>query len=322
MKISSAQTYHPFPDTLAQWSENYVYYGMCCSGYGYIFAMAGDTIIDNKVYSLLGYNSTYSWETYQYQSFENYPYDIPGTIFGALREDSSHKIWFRNFDSLASWMGCHNLSIPYFPFPVDSEMLLYDFELEVGDTAYWAGYEYNKVVKKIDSIQILDGSWRKVISFDLYNFYNHNFWIEGIGSYWGLFGPFCEEPFENACGLNCFNKVDTLMFESMGFYTLTDCNHIYTDILEPKSEKSISVFPNPASNFITFDLSNFRNEKFSITIYNSNGNQVNHFTTQTSGIQSSQLQIPISQIGADGLYLYTMNFDNQKYFIGRFLVQR
>lgn len=302
MKISSAQTYHPFPDTLAQWSEGFVYSGMCCSGSGYVYVTADDTIIENQTYTLLGFNQTYSWDTYQYQSFENYPFEIPGTIFGAIREDSSHKVWFRNFDSLLTWVGCLNFSFPYIQFPVDSDMLLYDFGLEAGDITYWTAYEFGKVVIRIDSFQLLDGSWRRVIDFDtLFNLgppYGPDFWIEGIGSPWGLFGPYCREPFEGDCSLSCFFDADTLLVESDGPY-LFDCNHIFTGFSEAEFENSISIFPNPASDFITFDLHNFPNEKF--TIYNSNGKQVNHFTTQTSEIHSDQLQIPISQIGADGL---------------------
>jgi hypothetical protein len=53
-RISPAQVYHPFPDTLAQWSEGSVYSGMCCSGSGYLYTTAGDTIIQIRLTLFLG----------------------------------------------------------------------------------------------------------------------------------------------------------------------------------------------------------------------------------------------------------------------------
>lgn len=320
VKNSSAQTYHPFPDTLAEWSEGtrycYVSNTRDCSGSGYVYAVVGDTVIDGLQYKLLGYNLAYNWGNSSPEI--NYPYQFPGQIFGALREDASHKVWFRNFDSLLNWIGCINFYYPFIPFTVDSDMLLYDFGLEVGDTAYWTAYEYN-VVRKIDSVQLLDGTWRRAISFDsLLAFYGPDYWIEGIGSHWGLFGPYCKEPFEGECSLNCFKKSDTLVYEGYSFYSLTDCNHIYTNVFSPTVELDNLVSPNPATDFIIFNLHNFATADCEISIYNSTGQTINHFSSR----HSTQLKIPVSEIGNCGMYYYMMKVNDETFFEGKFLIQR
>lgn len=83
-------------------------------------------------------------------------------------------------------------------------------------------------------------------------------------------------------------------------------------------EANLSIFPNPATDILTFDLSNFPNEKFSLTIFNSSGQQV----MNESNLHSSQLKISVAQLGTDGLYFYSLNYDEKKFFTGKFLVQR
>lgn len=320
LKFSSGQSYHAFPDSLAEWSEGsrycYVVGPRSCSGSGYIYTLWGDTLIGGLKYKLIGYNKAYTWDSYGLTI--NYPYQFQGQIFGALREDATQKVWFRNFDSLLSWIGCINFFPPYYPFPVDSDLLLYDFGLGIGDTASWTGYQYN-VVKKIDSIQLLDGSLRRVISFDtvLSSTLGPDYWIEGIGSHWGLFGPYCEEAFEGECNISCFENVDTLLLENQGFYVLLDCNHIYTSTILQTVSVNYLAFPNPAIDFIAFDLNNFATSDCEIFIYNSTGNLVNH----SSPLLRTQIKIPVSEIGSDGMYFYTIKVNSEKLITGKFLVQ-
>jgi hypothetical protein len=321
MKVSYSQSYHSFPDTLSEWSEGsrycYVSGPRSCSGSGYIYTLWGDTLIGGLTYKLIGYNEAYIWDSYG--SVVNYPYQSPGQIFGALREDITHKVWFRNFDSLLSWVGCLTFYPSFYPVPIDSDLLLYDFGLGVGDTAYWTGYQYN-VVKKIDSIQLLDGSWRRVISFDtvLSGILGPDYWIEGIGSHWGLFGPYCVEAFEEECNLICFKNADTLLLENQGFYVLVDCNHIYTSTLLQTVNIHYLAFPNPANDYIAFDLSNFTTSDCEITIYNSTGQLLKDFSSH----HSTQLKIPVDEIGSDGMYFYTVRANSEKLFAGKFLIQR
>jgi len=312
MKISFGQTYHPFPDTLAQWSEGSIYYGMCCSGLGFMYAEAGDTTINNTVYTLVGFNLTYSWDTYWSQQYENFSFQIPGEIFGAIREDTLRKIWFRNFHPNMGWNYC-GVDV----LPIDTDLLLYDFNIHVGDTAHWIQSSSLQVLQKIDSIQLMDGTWRRVFEFDSSNISYERNWIEGIGSLSGLFGPYQQDFFENGCSLHCFQQADTMLYE-MVWFPQYDCNHIYTAVSEPGNANEVFEFPNPATDFVTFDLTNVPNEKLKLTIYNSNGQQLNQY----NNLHTDWLTIPVSQLGADGLYFYTVRIDDKKLFAGKFLIQR
>jgi len=327
MKISFAQTYHAFPDSSAQWYEHAI---QCTEGTCFqeasVLTLSADSVMDGKTYTLVGYNWIYFVSYITGIGFPlsgNYfSYELPGVILGGLRIDSAGKVWFRKLNDTSTF------SIYYY-LPIDSEILLYDFDLQVGDSLSWK--PFNSKVEQIDSVQLTDGGWRKRIHFTSNGMYEPEDWIEGVGSSYGLFGSYEYPPFEGGHFLNCFLQNDTLLWESLGFLQ-TDCDHFYTGTAEIESEISISVFPNPSSDFITFDLSNFPNEKFTLTIYNSNGQQVSHY----SNLHSSQLstvsfgKIPVSQLGADGLYFYTMSFDAQnssrfsigKMFAGKLLVRR
>lgn len=159
--------------------------------------------------------------------------------------------------------------------------------------------------------------WRKTYRFNSNYYYEADYWIEGLGSNLGLFGAFNGPPFEGGYQILCFKKDSNLLYENLG-YGASSCDELYTNILEGEHQNSISAFPNPASDFITFDLRNFPNEKFTLAIYNSSGQQVNHF----SNLHSSQVKIPVSQLGDDGLYFFALNFEENKIYSGKFLVQR
>jgi len=312
MKISFAQTYHSFPDTLASWSE----YDFGCSGggqdplecvfTGYLLMLSHDSLIAGKNYALVGLNIPWELQTYGPIPYPvNYPFQLPGTIIGGLRIDSAKKVWFRKLNDTSEF----NIDAAYY-FPIDSDILLYDFNIEVGDSLSWTPYEQKLI--QMDSIQLLDGNWRKEFVFN-----TGEAWIEGIGSTFGLFGSYESPPFEGGHFLSCFRQNDSLLLESLSFYS-KDCDHVFTGISEVSSHQAINIAPNPTNDFITFDLSDFLNEKFSITIYNSSGQQVNHYRN----LHSPRLAIPVAQLGADGLYFYTINFDEKKIFSGKFLVQQ
>jgi len=118
-------------------------------------------------------------------------------------------------------------------------------------------------------------------------------------------------------GCEYWNSNSIYMRNDLWRYTLNpNCFAVEIESVNT-NDVAVEIFPDPASDFIIFDLRNFPNGKFTLTIYNSNGQQVNHY----SNLHSSQLKIPVSQLGADGLYFYTLNFD-EKIYSGKFLVQR
>lgn len=114
---------------------------------------------------------------------------------GGLRDEGG-KVWFYPYEGF----------LPYAPDSLP--LLLYDFELQVGDsfqapvdTAYWL-----KVAER-DSVQLLDGSYRGRILFE--QGYSSDWgcssdnWIEGIGDPWFLF-LMVSSCFELGVNLECY----------------------------------------------------------------------------------------------------------------------
>lgn len=90
MKISFGQAYHPFPDTLASWSEaggncDEAYNPTWCWDDGWHFELVKDSIINSKNYTLLSYQQSYSYDAFfngNYWTYisGNYPLEFPGML--------------------------------------------------------------------------------------------------------------------------------------------------------------------------------------------------------------------------------------------------
>ncbi|HUM46460.1 MAG TPA: T9SS type A sorting domain-containing protein, partial [Chitinophagales bacterium] len=77
------------------------------------------------------------------------------------------------------------------------------------------------------------------------------------------------------------------------------------------------VFPVPSNDNITFDFSKINSKPLFINIYNIHGNEVSHMK-----VLSSPLTLSVSDIGSDGIYLYTVNFIDGSICSGKILIQR
>ena len=127
--------------------------------------------------------------------------------------------------------------------PAGTTIVLYDFGLSVGDTAYWDDYytdDYVSVVQ-IDTIEVVGRERRQ------FTLTNGDRWLEGIGSLMGLFRPFYMES------LGCADPVFTYCAE----YTDVDgaaysiCSE---DIPAATAEYALiaqDVYPNPGNGLIT-----------------------------------------------------------------------
>lgn len=166
---TSAQTsvYHPFPDSNACWNVN-MSQGMCFMGgfssEDYSLTFSGDTIIENQTYQKLvtPYVQISITGGCTQQNFPGYQ--------GAIRQDIINKKVF------------------FVPPAQSSELLLYDFTMETGDTIKGYLATFNSppdVVAEIDSVLIGD-NYRKRWSINpCYDIYL----IEGVGSTFGLLKP-------------------------------------------------------------------------------------------------------------------------------------
>ncbi len=289
------QTYYPFPDSNAVWSEDY---NMDESPWriNHLFGLLNqDTIIDSiKYHKLFSFSDTIFTQ-------EN------ATYIGGIREDSLKKVYYKG----------KNVFEPYIcDLHPDREKLLYDFSLNVGDTfrlihsySYFCQdsslYSY-LVVSKIDSL-LINNKYRKRICFGSCDFVS---WVEGIGGVpRGLL--YTSDPVILTCNLNntliCFKQNDTLLYGN--------CYYHYYDIKENKTfEKNIKIYPNPVTDISTFDTGKFNNIEF-INIYSLEGILIKQINTKGRNkiIISRKNYLP-------GMYFYRAKSSKRKYFNGRFII--
>ncbi|TAH42438.1 MAG: T9SS type A sorting domain-containing protein [Bacteroidetes bacterium] len=148
-----------------------------------------------------------------------------------------------------------------------SEYLLYDFDLEIGDTLTPTHYcNLNDIyVIGIDSIATPNGYLKK---FELSNNSSARYLLEGIGNSNGLIEPFYT-VFECAFSLNCYSLNDSSYYPFGGLQCA-----LSTGIAEPVRLEHISVFPNPGSGLTSFQI-NSSVKNATLNIYNSVGELIN-----------------------------------------------
>lgn len=188
-----------------------------------------------------------------------------------LREDTAQRKVFYYTDYSGNWQ----------------EELLFDFSLAPGDTLQSA-YSQHAVVDSVGTIQLLDGSSRRIWYFPEAQFY-----IEGIGGSQGLYGP---------------------MILGLGVGTVTQCvrqgsTQLYGDggncipLLSqdgPSPAAVLTLFPNPAKTVVHFQ-GNESNEFISLSIFNNAGMKV--WEWEGRGLPE---QVEIEQWPA-GIYFVQMN---------------
>ncbi len=221
--LAQVAVYHPFPDSNVVWN---FHYSMFCLGSGnedqyYSFSYSGDTLINSLKYHKLNTNfvetvisgSCIGAVTKGYQ--------------GAIRQDATIKKVF------------------FIPPTKSSEQLLYDFNMQKGDTV--KGFTEpckGVIINSIDSV-LVGSNYRK--RWNLKSNYIPCF-IEGIGSTYGLIGKdFCGTD-GGGFSLTCFKQNGITEYPG----GITDCETITSiNNIEVKSA-SLSIYPNPTSS--TFSI--------------------------------------------------------------------
>ncbi|MBC7694405.1 MAG: T9SS type A sorting domain-containing protein [Burkholderiales bacterium] len=224
---TNAQSYIPFPDTNAIWTlYHYGQTGDDIQKYG----MFGDTIINSLTYKKIFWNFDYHF------NLSNSYYQ------GAIRE-ANKKIFVIYINK-------------------STESVLYDFTLNIGDTAKVldpSSVQYAYKVALIDSINI-NGQYHKRWKFNQYNFSFHSeeYWIEGIGSSFGLLRPLWSGS-DNCYNLLCVSRDSSIIYQYSYMPNVPtcagtipyDCDGILNPISVPEHtfEYSKSIFyPNPFTN--------------------------------------------------------------------------
>lgn len=250
MDISMGQTnvYHPFPSDSAIWNVSYKdTWNYDCREYSY--STSGDTIINSITYHKI---------RQQGQSFlmKTEPCCSPllmctnqitgnfNFYIGAIREDIPQKkvYLFRNTDS--------------------AEVLLYDFNLNVGDTIkgyFDEPYHYDNItIVAVDST-LIGTQYRKTWTIDPSCGWGTGQMayapkiIEGIGCTYGLLELPCIEE-NTRKHLTCFSHKNQTLYPT---YNATSACTLLTSINEKEGiENTLSIFPNPSSGKFQLTFSN------------------------------------------------------------------
>ncbi len=264
----------------ASWCD-YEYHGAGFHTYwtqNFLYTIGYDSLINGHSYHLL------------------YDANITGMrTIGGIRTDSD-KVYFLKLDTLIasplSWNGMFVKSVPSM-----SEVLLYDYNIAVGDSLKWLTYP-GKVLD-IDSVQISNGSFVK--RYKLQNSSSTVFWLKGLGSYDGLFGS-----------LLCCGDNGTFYYSSSNFslaypFLYTDWAPVCfpTSINSPEVKVTTAVYPNPLSD----DQLHIRTHETinSLIIYDLTGKiRYRHAQKLLAGEHILYPQLPA------GLYFVHINYEDGK----------
>lgn len=271
---AQAQTYVPFPEDSAIW--NVVEYG-----YGTIppetgtwhYGIKGDTILSNILYHQLRVNGGSLGSINPESDFN------PATslYFGGIREDSLKRIYLRKSTDT-------------------TEIVLYDFSLNVGDTFCFRSQPCGTnclPVVAIDSIQV-GNSYRKQFHFSFNG--QQEKWIEGIGSLHETWdGSWCFAG-NIEWTLNCYKEKQFPLYGA--------CNYPVS-IQEPKELCKINSLHKPGQGLIEVNLQTCKTEdgNLQVTIYDGLGKKIKEQTM--SGV-SELVSISTDDL-LPGIYFVRLN---------------
>ncbi|MCF8359066.1 MAG: T9SS type A sorting domain-containing protein [Prolixibacteraceae bacterium] len=290
--VAQEYQYVPFPDSGAIWSE--VFYpaydeGETIQKIYERFAVTGeDTLMNEMLYKKLYifYDSVFNKNN--------------ATCIGGIREDSLKKVYYKGE------------RIHMFK-PLDNEIILYDFSLEIGDTI-WLWDMYNVfdwlIVEYIDTIQIGNTLRKKF----LFNFWRSK-WIEGIGCLSGLLFAGRDDitglgDFEDN-ELICFFQNDTLLYHNYRFH---DCFPKLSNSKDIHTKTALTAYPNPAKgNTILFEWGNDKIE--TIEIFSINGKPIANMNVN----DQCRLEYSTSKLQT-GVYFYKATTSDKIFQTGKFVV--
>jgi hypothetical protein len=257
------QSYQPFPEGDAQWSEFTT--ALYCCGPGSntvecqrIYYFDSDTVINGLTYHIILFDeacvTTYFWDPWP-------PWNTGriGALGGYLRQDTTDRRVYQWTASLG-------------------DTLLYDFNMSLGAYPLTSMLTAPLNIIEIDSVLLGDG-WHKRWILDATDFNLTPYTvIEGIGSTFGLFGPMYP-PFEASQDLVCFTKDSTLIYEWSQMIGNIGCDlSVGTRPLAQPYQAS-SIHPNPFNEYITLELSDAEPVRFKLL--NASGSIA--FTGTTTG---------------------------------------
>lgn len=246
----------------------------CIENTGYVYYIKGDSTIGNLTYQKLFKRgkSEFTW---------NASPPIPPSCTG------SHV--FNHFEALIR----QDKRKVYVRDNQGTDTLLYDFDLQIGDSlpVTWNNQNIKGsiIVSGIDSI-LAGTDYRRIFQL---SGNSSSTLVEGIGHNNGLLEPF---PPILECGYNleCFALGDTVYFPNKG----TPCDFTVSIPPAPPGSAGLHVFPNPARDHFTVQLSEAVKDP-QVFAFDAIGRQT---LLQASNIGRAELQMQIADL-AKGIFL-------------------
>lgn len=262
--VSNAQPYHPFVEEDKIWSVFTILNSSITTTF---YKFEGDTLINELPYKYIleSYDSSMQiWhKTNKY-----------------IREDSQKKVYLLEY----------------------SEVILYDFSMQVGDTVYLQDITFQyAVIDTIDSV-FIDDCYRKRYVFN--DFYQ-DYWIEGLGSSNSPITPFinfrCNDiRFDMAC----VHQEERLIYQNPNFDT---CYILFINsINEYTSDNTIlTFFPQPADEYVSFLIKDPDYIFTDIIVYSFMGQKIKHEKLNLSTLKYNVSDLP------SGLYIVILKGKNK-----------
>lgn len=278
---SQTNTYHPFPESNAEWNVSQVGSGLC-KHIKYILNGA-DTIIQSKVYHKITKTEVSYAQLTNGMCDYNTVTAINTGYAGAIRNDSLVKK-------------------VYFVIPnVNKDTLLFDFSLNVGDTirTYIATTCGNRKVISIDSV-LVGGTYHKRLHTTECYFGGQDVeFIEGVGSNLGLIERIPSMGSYNIIGsLNCFSRNAQSLYPTNSTTNCPLINSIYNT--EINNQVSIH------SNEKTINVKQTSNNYTNYLIYSTTGNVISK-----GMIESPNITINLKD-AVNGIYFISLTGKEQQ----------
>ena len=195
---------------------------------------------------------------------------------------------------------------------IQTEMLLYDFNMKAGDCISYYGGDVNLKLARIDNVQI-EGETRKRyyfydMDYDPDQIYPYDSWIEGIGSEQELMRPF--SPLRTCMGchlrVKCVHQGDKVIYREDADSPCS-CEQGQS-VQNNDADKKIRILKNPIGNdLLSIELKDAKFNK--MQIYSWDGKIL---VTKDIHINNGTLDVPLMKLQAGNYILILSREDGSR----------
>ncbi len=193
-----------------------------------------------------------------------------------------------------------------------SEHQLYDFNVQIGNqvSTYGIGGQQTITVANIATVMV-NGTERRVVHFEDFN--GPAYWVEGIGSVYGIADGALGPIADYGPWLTCFYNGNDLRWEN----PVNDNPCSLTLAITEVPMTALEIFPNPASNRISIQGPMAGVGPYELTISTSTGQIVSVQKVTQQGLQT----VDISSLKT-GFYTLTLMSGDQKFGVAKVFVEQ